>query len=149
MWSRPAYFFFIYEWTRSQPMKEDDTYVTSSLTGWDPAQPWIETGPGPWFSIKMSSHQFRKSHCGDKTIVRSSYPHNGISNTSKMASLYWISPQIRINHSMSYGLAIWQGIYCVPLDWANERQGTHLKQYPKLLTAFDKNINIFKHICNI
>ena len=23
---------------------------------------------GPWFNIKMSSYQYRKSHCGDKTI---------------------------------------------------------------------------------
>ena len=31
---------------------------------------WIEHGSGPWFSIKMSSYQHRKSHCGDKTIIR-------------------------------------------------------------------------------
>ena len=43
---------------------------------------------GPWFSIKMLSYQYRKSHCGDKTIVRSSYLHNGISYTGKMPSLY-------------------------------------------------------------
>ena len=47
-------------------------------------------GPGPWFNIKMSSYQYRKSHCGDKTVVRSSYLHNGISYTGKMTSLYWI-----------------------------------------------------------
>ena len=46
--------------------------------------------PGPWFNIKMSSYQYRKSHCGDKTVVRSSYLHNGISYTGKMTSLYWI-----------------------------------------------------------
>ena len=34
--------------------------------------------PGPRFNIKMS-YQYRKSHCGDKTVVRSSYLHNGIS----------------------------------------------------------------------
>ena len=45
---------------------------------------------GPWFNIKMSSYQYRKSHCGDKTVVRSSYLYNGISYTSKMSSLYWI-----------------------------------------------------------
>ena len=49
-------------------------------------------GSGSWFNIKMSSYQYRKSHCGDKTVVRSSYLHNGISYTGKMASLYWISP---------------------------------------------------------
>ena len=38
----------------------------------------------------MSSYQYRKSHCGDKTVVRSSYLHNGISYTGKMSSLYWI-----------------------------------------------------------
>ena len=48
--------------------------------------------PGPWFNIKMSSYQYRKSHCGDKTVIRSSYLHNGTSYTGKMASLYWISP---------------------------------------------------------
>ena len=51
------------------------------------------TGPGPRFNIKMSSYQHRKSHCGDKTVVRSSYLHNGISYTGKMSSLYWIRAQ--------------------------------------------------------
>ena len=46
--------------------------------------------PGPWFNIKMLSYQYRKSHCGDKTILRPSYLHNGISYTGKMVSLYWI-----------------------------------------------------------
>ena len=48
--------------------------------------------PGPWFNIKMSSYQYRKSHCGDKTVVRSSYLHNGISYTGKIP-LYWIRAQ--------------------------------------------------------
>ena len=51
-------------------------------------------GTGPWFNIKMSSYQYRKSHCGDKTVVRSSYLHNGISYTGKMSSLYWIGALI-------------------------------------------------------
>ena len=45
---------------------------------------------GPWFNIKMSSYQYRKYHCGDKTVVRSSYLHNGISYIGKITSLYWI-----------------------------------------------------------
>ena len=49
--------------------------------------------PGPWFNIKMSSYQYRKSHCGDKTILRPSYLHNGISYTGKTTSLYWIGAQ--------------------------------------------------------
>ena len=45
---------------------------------------------GPRFNIKMSSCRYRKSHCGDKTAVRSSYLHNGISCTGKVSSLYSI-----------------------------------------------------------
>ena len=44
----------------------------------------------PWFNIKMPSYQYRKSHCGDKTVVRSSYVHNWNSYTNKTVSLYWI-----------------------------------------------------------
>ena len=54
---------------------------------------WRHKEPGPWFNIKMSSYQYRKSHCGDKTILRPSYLHNGISYTGKMTSLYWIRAQ--------------------------------------------------------
>ena len=54
---------------------------------------WIcERGwsPGGWINIKMPSYQSRKYHCGDKTILRPSYLHNGISYTGKTTSLYWI-----------------------------------------------------------
>ena len=49
---------------------------------------------GPWFDIKMLCyhHTSKKFHCGDTTVVRSSYLHSEISCTGKMASLYWISP---------------------------------------------------------
>ena len=46
--------------------------------------------PGGWINIEMPSYQYRKSHCGDKTILRPSNLHNGISYTGKMTSLYWI-----------------------------------------------------------
>ena len=46
--------------------------------------------PWPQFNIKMTSYQYRKFHYGDKTILRPSYPHNGISYTGKIISLYWI-----------------------------------------------------------
>ena len=56
---------------------------------------WVSaTGPGPWFNIKMPSYQYRKSHCGDKTILRPSYLHNGISYTGKITSLYWIRARL-------------------------------------------------------
>ena len=38
----------------------------------------------------MTSCPYRKSHCGDKTILWPFYLHNGISCTGKMPSLYWI-----------------------------------------------------------
>ena len=53
---------------------------------------------GPQFYIKMTSYQYRKSHCGDKTIVRPSYLHNGISYTGKTTALYWIGTQITRSH---------------------------------------------------
>ena len=46
---------------------------------------------GPRFNIRMSSYQYRKSHCGDKTVVRSSYLHNGIFYAGKMTSLYFFN----------------------------------------------------------
>ena len=45
---------------------------------------------GPWFNTKMLSYQYRKSHCGNKTVERSSHLHNEISYTGEMSSLYWI-----------------------------------------------------------
>ena len=47
--------------------------------------------PRPWFNIKMSSYQYRKSHYGDKTIP--SYLHNEISYSGMKTSLYWIGAQ--------------------------------------------------------
>ena len=41
----------------------------------------------------MQSYQYRKSHCGDKMILRPSYLHHGISYTSKRTSLYQIRTQ--------------------------------------------------------
>ena len=68
------------------------------------------TESGLWLNIKMSFYRYRKSHCGDKTVVRSSYLHNGISYTGKMTSLYWIS----LNSQM---IMKW----CPKLDVAYER----------------------------
>ena len=59
---------------------------------------------GPWFNIKMSSYQYGKSHCGDKTVVRSSYLHNGISYAGKMSSLYWIRALVSSFYGRPYGL---------------------------------------------
>ena len=48
----------------------------------------VPKSPGPWFNIKMLSYQYRKSHCGDKTVVSLSYIHNGISYTGKITYFY-------------------------------------------------------------
>ena len=45
---------------------------------------------GGRIGIKMSSYQYKKFLCGDKTILR------WISYTGKTASLYWIRPQVVI-----------------------------------------------------
>ena len=43
--------------------------------------------------------------CGDKTVVWSSYLHNGISYTGKTTSLYWISPWVVncMKHWLGFG----------------------------------------------
>ena len=51
---------------------------------------FIDADTGGWINIKMTSYQYKKSHCGDKTILQPSYLHNGISYTGKTTSLYWI-----------------------------------------------------------
>ena len=51
---------------------------------------------GHWFNIKISSYQYRKSHCGDEMILRPPYLHNGIFYTGKMTPLYCIRAPIRI-----------------------------------------------------
>ena len=71
----------------------------------------ITAAPGPWFNIKMSSYQSRKFHYGDKTVVRSSYLHNGISYTGKTTSLYWIRPQ-GVRSTWLYMLALGCNVQC-------------------------------------
>ena len=61
---------------------------------------------GGWFNIKTTSYQYRKSHSGDKTILRPSYLHNGISYTGKMASWYWIRAQLSIPWKSNYTILL-------------------------------------------
>ena len=63
--------------------------------------------PGYRFNIKITSYQYRKSHCGDKTILRLCFLHNGISYTGKTTSLYWIGA-LFILHSQ-YNGCWWPG----------------------------------------
>ena len=56
----------------------------------------------------MSPYQYRKSHCRDKTILRPSYLHNGISYTGETASLYWIGAQVSI--LLTHRVVYWDSI---------------------------------------
>ena len=56
--------------------------------GWSRRTIQHKCRPGPRFNLKISPYQYRKSHCGDKTVARSSYLHSGISYTGKTTSLY-------------------------------------------------------------
>ena len=68
---------------------------------------------GGRFNKKISSYQYRKSHCGDKTILRPSYLHNGISYTGKTTSLYWIRVLvIRLSLVASVALGRWYVCPC-------------------------------------
>ena len=67
---------------------------------------------GPWFKIKIPSYQYRKSHCGGKTILRPFYLDSGISYTGKMASLYWLKAEILVEISfLDFLLVIIKIIY--------------------------------------
>ena len=69
---------------------------------------------GPWFNIKISSYQYRKSHCGDKTVVRSSSLLNGISYTGKMSSLYWIGALIYVQAILASISIVYKAFICHP-----------------------------------
>ena len=76
-------------------------------------QQWSLYQSGPWFNIKMSSYQYRKSHFGDKTVVRSSYLHSGISYTGKITSVYWFSPLGVILHDVRVTLSRTWVLWCL------------------------------------
>ena len=84
------------------------------------------------FNLKIPSYQYRKSHSGDKTVVRSFFLHNGISYTGKMASLYWISPQGTNRNDIDFAVKL---VFVVCGKWF--QLPTHL-QWRELI----ENINI-------
>ena len=86
--------------------------------------------------------QYRKSHCGDKTILRPSYLHNGISFTGKMSSLYWTRAQVS-HGPMSYNAnnLLYTGSagnpfgYDVCMIWA-KKSGINIIEAIKLLWLY-------------
>ena len=82
-------------------IKERHSWSSIDIDTESPSLTPLVLEPGPRFNKKMTSYQYRKYHCGDKTVVRSSYLHNGISYNGKVSSLYWIGPRIfQINKSL-------------------------------------------------
>ena len=67
--------------------------------------------PRPWFNIKMS-YQYRKSHCGDKTVVISSYLHNGSSYTGKMPSSSWMGALSAVHFALNSDIHLPWSEYC-------------------------------------
>ena len=96
----------------------------------DDGVPIHEVQTGPRFNIKTSSFQYRKSHCGEKTVVRSSYLHNGISYTGKMSFLYWIGPLVFVISAVA----------CV--ETASYRAGTNISSIPPEATAGNNTLMI-------
>ena len=66
--------------------------------------------------VIVSSYQYRKSHCGDKMVIRSSYLHSGISYTGKTKSLHWNkTPSVKKNWHKWY----WHKWYWHKWYWQN------------------------------
>ena len=59
----------------------------------------------------MPSYQYRKSNCGDKTILQPSCLHSGISYTDKITFLHWIRT---LDIWQSLSMAIYQMWHIVP-----------------------------------
>ena len=63
---------------------------------------------GSWFNIKIPSYPYRKYQCGDKTILRSSYLHNGNAYTGTMVFLYWSACWVISSSSCCPGhMSVW------------------------------------------
>ena len=117
---------------------------------------WLCVGSwrsGPWFNIKISSYQYRKSHYGDKTVVRSSYLHNGMCFTGKMTSSYWIRPQDSIRFwkcNLKSCYTDWYLTKSSAVDvytisrWHDVKRGNSRAQGPLLLTWINFNSSMDK-----
>ena len=98
-----------------------------------------------WINIKMSSCQYRKSLCGDKTILRPSYLHNGISYTGKTASLYWIKALacIYLNpESYEWPQDMTRVLWYLHLLWMKDDAGNNLSCYHFVSNASTTRIRL-------
>ena len=70
-----------------------------------------------WFNVNMPSSQYRNANGGDKTVLRPSYLHNGISYTGKTTSWYWIIAKVGCRWSRNT-----QGQWVVRVLWLLHRK---------------------------
>ena len=105
----------------SRPLHNIDLsgQLYTSIGRWSEGQWLHHSCPGPWFNIKMTSYQYRKSHCGDKTISQPSHLHYGISYTGKTTSLYWIRAHPGCQHNGTNISTKWEniGLYIPCKNW--------------------------------
>ena len=116
--------------------------------------------PGPRFNMNMLSYQYRKSHCGDKTVVRSFYLHNGISYTGKMSFLYWtgavvpLAQGIYIHHNEMADRYMWGVtlLHNFKFDWSCFlelkwlfRCGHIYSIFHEIVCVFSEKMLIIKH----
>ena len=70
-------------------------------------------GPGGRFNINTPSHQYRKIHCGDNTILWPSYLPNGISYTNKQRVLMHGHQGWNVRHGLCHIYMIYVYIWVV------------------------------------
>ena len=110
----------------------DGAYTWSSL-----CVPKAQYPPSPWFNLKMSPYQYRKSHRGDKTAARSSYLRNWISDTGKAASFIesgpcvWPSTSALLQKLSCFNCKDFgcQANHWLPARWASGFSGDHQQDH--------------------
>ena len=113
--------------------------------------------PGLWFNIKMSPYHYRKSHCVNKTAIRSFNLLDGISYADKMSSSYRIRALgwctvcfVTLNSSQiksKFLTLIWGNLLCnktLPLVWSPgiKTSSDMILTYFRFIIHYTQNVNI-------
>ena len=87
-----------------------------------------------WIIDRLVTYISKKFHCGDKTILRPSYLHNGISYTGKTTSLYWIMALslLKLSSYIDPLLSCWQAVL-------------NQEQYPRIPVRHPVSIKLCRH----
>ena len=86
--------------------------------------------PGPWFNIKMSSYQYRKSHCGDKQRVLM-HRHQRWNVRHGLCHIYMRYIYIWVVYSFClfcclFIIVTWWYIWCIVWQVASKRKYRHV-----------------------